>query len=51
VKLGKNAKNYVFNMIPKTNDKFCNGNSRQPHEPRNSHIDITNEPNAYIVHF
>jgi len=34
-------------MILKANDKVCNGYSQYPKDPRNSHVEITYEDNAY----
>jgi len=36
-----------FNMVPKTKDKVCNGNSRHISTEGSSHVEITNGDNAH----
>jgi hypothetical protein len=47
VKLSLELKHCAFNMIPKTNDTVCNGNSWHPYNPRSLHVKITNDDNAH----
>jgi len=41
----------AFNMIPKANDKVCNGNSRHPHDPKKGHMSKSQMKKMIITFF